>query len=300
MIKEKVSIVMMAYNQAKFIEEAIKSVLNQKHNYEWELLIADDCSIDNTEEIVNKFLKIYPSNIFYFKNETNIGLHKNYANTIRKTTGEFIALLEADDYWIDPFKIKKQLSLMIANPSINWSFTNGMMVDENGNVLKDYNYQFPEIFEGLKYITNFFNPLNNTIVFRKSIEPQEYPIVFYGIAQWDTFLHYLRSLNGDIGFVSINGLAWRRHAAATSHTNNFNGKKRYLDWIKMYNELKRFYPREYSHFFDKKYVEYEALSILSFKSKEKLNFIKYSLKMILDKPFRSIKEYRDYIWKLFH
>ncbi len=74
----KVSIIMMAYNQAKFIDKAIDSVIKQILNYDWELLIADDASNDDTSEIVKKWVKKYQSNIFYHQNEKNIGLQKNY------------------------------------------------------------------------------------------------------------------------------------------------------------------------------------------------------------------------------
>ena len=85
MNREKVSIVMMAYNQAKFIAQAVESVIAQKHIYDWELLISDDHSTDNTHEIVKIYLNLFPENIFYFKNDTNIGLHKNYESIIKKS-----------------------------------------------------------------------------------------------------------------------------------------------------------------------------------------------------------------------
>ena len=300
MNREKVSIVMMAYNQAKFIAQAVESVIAQKHIYDWELLISDDHSTDNTHEIVKIYLNLFPENIFYFKNDTNIGLHKNYESIIKKSSGEYIALLEADDYWLDPLKLSLQLELLIKDPTINWCFTNGIMVDSEGVLLKKIDFDFPAIFESSKFTTNFFNPLNNTVVFRKSSEPRAYPDFFYGIAQWDTVLHYLRSVEGNIGFIAINGLAWRRHEGATSFTANYNGQKRYLDWILMNESLKMFYPKKFSKYFDRKYVSYEALAILSFKSKKYTSCTYYFFKMIFNKTIRPLKEYKDFFWKLLH
>lgn len=297
----KLSIVMMSYNQGKYIYEAINSVLNQSFPFNWELIIGDDCSKDNTESIVNSLFQ-NNDNIKFYKNEYNLGLHKNYESLIKKTSGEYIALLEADDFWLDPEKCLKQIQLMDENLEIAWTFTNSITIDGNGNEISKTNFKTPEIFDLDYYVIHFFNPPSNSIIFRKKSEPKNYPDFFFKLTQWDTALLYLRLLTDQektakIGFINTIGLAWRRHPTATS-TTLFSGKKRYLDWIILNKEIKKRMPVHLKKYFDKNYVAQEQLAILFFKEKKWLEFCKACIKMLIDKPIRPINEFKDFLWKL--
>lgn len=111
-----VSVIMPAYNVGAYIEESIKSVQAQTYT-NWELIIVDDCSTDNTVEEINNFLE--DKRIRFLRNERNSGaaVSRNYA--LREATGKWIAFLDADDVWL-PEKLEKQLDFMIQN---NYKFT---------------------------------------------------------------------------------------------------------------------------------------------------------------------------------
>ena len=106
-----VSIVMPSYNTAGYIRESIESVLYQSYPY-WELIIVDDCSTDNTDEIVKPYLT--DDRIRYLKNEKNSGaaVSRNYA--LREAKGKWIAFLDSDDLW-HPKKLEKQIEFMMSN-----------------------------------------------------------------------------------------------------------------------------------------------------------------------------------------
>lgn len=106
-----VSIVMPSYNTGSYIEQSIKSVLAQTYPY-WELIIVDDCSTDDTDKVIAKYLS--DSRIIYLKNATNSGaaVSRNYA--LREAKGKWIAFLDSDDLWL-PEKLEKQLSFMEDN-----------------------------------------------------------------------------------------------------------------------------------------------------------------------------------------
>jgi glycosyltransferase involved in cell wall biosynthesis len=293
----KLSIIMMTYNQGKFIDKAITSVLNQELPDHWELLIGDDASSDDTEIVVSKWLGIYPNNIFYFKHQENKGLHRNYVFLMGESKGEFIALLEADDYWIDPLKTKKQLYLLEVNKEMAWVSTDGCTVDENENLIKFVQHKLPEKFDFNYFLNNYYNPLNNSTIFRKKTEPNEYPKEFYKVKQWDTFLYYLRSFKGEIGHLNIDGLAWRRHENATSFSASFTGAQRYKDWIVINDYFKSILPKEQHSFFSN-YSAYEFLSLVYFRKKSYFLFLKYFFKMFLLSPTVFISRFRDYFWKI--
>ena len=106
MEKELVSIIMPSYNTGKFIEETINSVINQTYN-NWELIIVDDCSNDNTDEIVKS---IKDSRIVYLKNEKNSGAAVSRNKALKEAKGRWIAFLDSDDLWKRE-KLEKQINL---------------------------------------------------------------------------------------------------------------------------------------------------------------------------------------------
>lgn len=109
-MNELVSIIMPTYNCAPYIASTIKSVLAQTYS-NWELLIVDDCSADNTETIVSAFDDL---RIFYFKNEVNMGAASSRNFALRQAKGKWVAFLDSDDLWM-PDKLEKQLAFMSEN-----------------------------------------------------------------------------------------------------------------------------------------------------------------------------------------
>ena len=123
-----VSIIMPSYNTAKFISESIKSVLAQSYS-DWELIIVDDCSTDNTDDVVRPFLVDH--RIRYLKNGKNSGaaVSRNYA--LREARGKWIAFLDSDDLWMAE-KLEKQITFMEEN-KYHFSYTRYVEIDASGN-----------------------------------------------------------------------------------------------------------------------------------------------------------------------
>lgn len=128
-----VTIVTPSYNTERFVGETIKSVINQTYQ-NWEMIIIDDCSTDNSIETIRSF---NDERIKLFVNETNIGaaLSRNFA--IREAKGKWIAFLDSDDLW-HPNKLEKQVSFM-EKKGYNFSYTNYIEIDEssvpNANII---------------------------------------------------------------------------------------------------------------------------------------------------------------------
>ena len=128
MEEELVSIIMPSYNTGKFIKETINSVIAQTYS-NWELIIVDDCSTDNTDEIVKS---INDNRIIYLKNETNSGAAISRNKALREAKGRWIAFLDSDDLWKND-KLEKQIKFMKEN-NCYFSYTNYIEIDENGNI----------------------------------------------------------------------------------------------------------------------------------------------------------------------
>lgn len=127
---ELVSIITPSYNTAKYIQETIESVLAQTYT-NWEMIIVDDCSTDNTDEVVKPYLA--DSRFKYLKNEKNSGAAVSRNRAIQEAKGKWIAFLDSDDLWY-PEKLEKQIVFMREN-NCHFSYTNYTEIDDVGNSL---------------------------------------------------------------------------------------------------------------------------------------------------------------------
>lgn len=119
-----VSVVMTAYNHEKYIGEAIESVMRQRADFEYELLVCEDCSPDDTRRICFEYQRRHPDRIRVLWSEQNVfgALGGNEARGEAHCRGEYIAYCEGDDYWSDPLKLQKQVAAMRAHPSAGICF----------------------------------------------------------------------------------------------------------------------------------------------------------------------------------
>ena len=125
--EDMVSIIMPSYNTASYIKESIQSVLNQTYT-NWELIIVDDCSTDETDEVLTT---ITDSRIKYFKNKENSGAAISRNKALREARGQWVAFLDSDDLWM-PNKLEKQINFMKKN-GYAFSYTNYEEIDMASN-----------------------------------------------------------------------------------------------------------------------------------------------------------------------
>ncbi|ATG79204.1 glycosyl transferase [Pseudoalteromonas sp. 1_2015MBL_MicDiv] len=125
---------MPAHNVAKYISESIDSVLNQTY-LDWELIIVDDCSTDETISVITPFLE--DTRIRLFVNDVNLGGAGSRNVAIKHARGRYVAFLDSDDLWTS-YKLEKQISFM-QNNNVGFSFAAHTTIDEQGNILEIIN-----------------------------------------------------------------------------------------------------------------------------------------------------------------
>ncbi|WP_241128606.1 glycosyltransferase [Cognataquiflexum nitidum] len=168
---------MITYNHGDFLKEAINAALNQKIEDEFELLVSDDCSTDNTPELVNSLIKTHPlgHRIRYIRHNTNLGMSENFFWTLNQCEGEFIAYCEGDDYWTDPKKLQKQIDYLNSNEQYSFAFHRTTLFYQDSQISKpDLNERFFKENQNQVEITGF--TLANgwqigmqTLVFRRNL-----------------------------------------------------------------------------------------------------------------------------------
>ena len=130
----KLSVCMITFNQEKYIAQAIDSVLMQDVDFEYEIVIGDDCSADGTIDILRAYQQRFPEKIKLLLNKKNLGVTENFAQTLKACSGEYVALLEGDDYWTSSSKLRKQVDFLDLHPDYITCFHSTRLVDRAGKV----------------------------------------------------------------------------------------------------------------------------------------------------------------------
>ena len=132
----KVSIICTNYNKGDWVREAMDSFLNQKTNFDFEIIIIDDASTDHSYEIIQEYQNKFPEKVRTFRNEVNLGITRTWKKVCQEAKGQYIARCDSDDFWTDPLKLQKQVDLLDASTDSLWSNTEFDMVDLDGNLIQ--------------------------------------------------------------------------------------------------------------------------------------------------------------------
>lgn len=124
------SVLVITYNQEKYITQTLDSILTQEHNYTYEIVIGEDCSTDSTRAIIESYAKKYPTIIKPIYNNPNLGLIKNYFNTLSHCTGKYIMECAGDDWWL-PGKVAFQIDYMEKHPEVGMCYGKARIWYEN-------------------------------------------------------------------------------------------------------------------------------------------------------------------------
>jgi glycosyltransferase involved in cell wall biosynthesis len=133
----KVSVVVLTYNHELYIAKALESILSQVVDFNIQIIVADDGSQDRTLSIVDSFAEVHPDRFLVLKKEANQGIKNNVFKCIERINGEYIAILDGDDYWSDFKKLQKQVDFLDKNQDFNGVFHDAAIehVDSAQNLL---------------------------------------------------------------------------------------------------------------------------------------------------------------------
>lgn len=171
--KPMVSISMLTYNHENYIEQAIKSVLMQEVDFDYQLIIGEDCSTDNTRNVVIKYAEAYPDKIIAILHDKNVGMKENVLAVRKFLRGKYIALLEGDDCWLDKTKLFKQVHFLEENEQYYAVSHKHYEIDDNGNKitgtkLLEYNsgYTDKKIYTLKEFESYYLAAHTSTFVYR--------------------------------------------------------------------------------------------------------------------------------------
>jgi len=129
----KISICTVTYNHGPYLAQAIEGVLMQKGDFVLEMIVGEDCSTDNTRAVLREYAEKYPDIIKPIYHAQNVGMLLNSKLCLDACTGDYIAALEGDDYWTDPYKLQKQVGFLEANPEYHLCMHRVLKVYQDGS-----------------------------------------------------------------------------------------------------------------------------------------------------------------------
>lgn len=208
--KVGVSVLTITYGHEAYIAATIEGVLNQEVDFPVEMIIADDCSPDNTEDVIKGYIETHPKGhwIKYTKHKENKGMNMNFIWAMEQCQGNYVALCEGDDYWIDPLKLKKQVDFLEENKSYSMCFTNQEVVSEKGEIISRSKYEEKDYT--LKEIVAGFIPGTQTNMFRNYEGLSSMMRRFISTPSGDRMLAYCCSFFGDIKVLPEYTAAYRQ------------------------------------------------------------------------------------------
>lgn len=240
----KVSVCTITYNQGPFIAEALESILRQKVDFDFEIVVGDDASTDNTVQILKEFQARYPGIIRLILRDPNVGLVSNFFSTIAACTGDYIAICEGDDFWTDDNKLMRQVEFLEKNPDFAICFHRCQIVFSGMDPIPfpDYNEHTPAVttFSDLVKGNYIHTP---TCMFRNHLF-ESIPPALLELKVGDWSLHLLNARKGNIYFMNEEMAAYRVSNQGFWSVRNQINKIEYA--IRFLTEIQPFFESKYT------------------------------------------------------
>jgi glycosyltransferase involved in cell wall biosynthesis len=262
-----VSVVVVTYNHENYIEQCLDSLLSQQTDFEFEIILGEDDSTDNTRAICKEYALQYPEKIRLFlrSREDVIYINGNptgrfnFMENLKAAKGKYIALCEGDDYWTDPLKLQKQVDVLESNPCLiachHWQkyaiFKNRDYVEVDAPIDEGHGY-YPALRSSVvKIFSNQINIKSRTLMFRNIIDDTFFPDWFYKVAFGDISLSFLLAKYGDFGFIDEPMAVYRQtgEGVSTKGLKELGPKKfmvqHYKNWIQISDFADKHYNYKY-------------------------------------------------------
>lgn len=224
----KVSVSTITYGHEAYIADAIEGVLMQEVDFPVEMVIGEDCSPDRTREIILDYQERYPGFIRLSDYPSNIGAGENFRGTISRCRGEYVALLDGDDYWTSPNKLSRQVALMEAHPGFSLCFHPVMIEYDDARVPPSPSY--PPGRRPVYRLSDLYRWIGietASVLFRRSALP-DFPDWFLESLSGDWALQFLLATKGDIGYIDEVMASYRQHHGSIFFGRRLMGTSKYI------------------------------------------------------------------------
>lgn len=208
----KLSVFVVTYNQEQYIRQCLDSIVMQQTNFDYEVIIGEDCSIDSTPQICDEYAEKYPF-IKVYHHPKNLGLVKNWEFVLNHCQGEYVAMIEGDDYWTNPKKLQTQVDYLEIHQDCQICFYKPTVVftDNVSNEQKISDLKFFDSLDVRKYtryeVYNQWIILTSTVIYRNQYVNYHFS---KQIDVVDLFFFASLLVSGYATCIDLEGTAYRR------------------------------------------------------------------------------------------
>lgn len=209
--RPKISVAMITYNHETFIADAIESALMQCSQEPFEIIAGDDASTDGTASVIARYQRRFPDRFCVIRAVENRGMFQNFCRTLEHCRGDYVALLEGDDFWISPSKLKRQSEFLDRNPHCPLVFHPARLICEKGTTAPPL---FPTVVNPLIELSDLLykNPIPTcSVMFRRELLPKP-PSWLAELVMIDWPIFILLTQHGPAAFDDSILAAYRIHA----------------------------------------------------------------------------------------
>ena len=208
----ELSIIMPVYNEEEYLGFAIESILIQETDFEYEIIIVDDCSTDNTFETVKKYQAAYPDKITYFKNEKNSGNGHTFWQGLTIARGDYFHVLDGDDFFIRRDKLQRQIDFLRRNKDFTAVATNSLRILNNGQFCTEVRSQKQEAeYEYRDALAFSFYFHTSSYMYRNIYKDKVPEFLKEEWARGDGIRTLMHAKHGKIKFLNFIGSVYRFH-----------------------------------------------------------------------------------------
>ena len=273
-----VSICCITFNHEKYLRDCIEGFLMQKTTFPVEILIFDDSSTDKSQEIIIEYAS-KNKNIITFLQSENQWQHKKYGLIdwlFPSASGKYIATCEGDDYWIDPYKLQKQVDFMESNENCNYLFTSCKIKLKDNYVIKQHNLE--KLFDLHYLLKENIMPSTQTLMFRKSRYLKIKDKLNHKFFNGDWILLFIIANQGKIGYLKDVTAVYRANVGIVSKTSDIY---KFLDGIRANEYLNLVTNYKYDYHIGNKMFHYKNITFCYLKEGKIFHGIYYFFKTIV-------------------
>lgn len=260
----KVSVTILTYNQVAFIGKTIESALNQVTNFDYEILVGDDCSTDGAQEVILDYQKRYPDKVKAVLHNKNLGQNGlfNTIETLKLAKGKYIAPLDGDDYWTSPDKLQKQVDFMESHLDFSACFHNALVTYEDGSSSHEVNPVDQKKVIGVRDLVGeeeIWFMATSAVMFKNGL--MHYPDWFLKSTSGDIPRYVILAQQGPIGYVEGTMSVYRKNRAGASFKDHYRDSRFLRNRIMMYEGINQETDKQYDGLLRKNIARYYRMML---------------------------------------
>ncbi len=292
----KVSVCLVTYNHENYIRQCLDAILSQQVTFDYEIVIGEDKSKDNTLAVVTEYQQKHPGKISIITSADNVGMVANWERTLMACKGKYIAIIEGDDCWISNYKLQKQFDQFEQHPEYALCFHN-VEVEYGEGVIQENPLVAVTEDEELSVrdviLRNWFIPTCSMMIRRDALSL--FPEWTRGLQSIDIVVQLMVTMHGHIGYLSEKMGLYRIHGGGISQVQWLgNANRLQLSFIEIFKHFDEYSKWKYHEYVSQR-LQRGYKAIMNLNPPKSSIYLKALFKTIALNPRQNLSLLKDYL-----